>query len=94
MDNPQGWIDGLFTLLISLVAFMLNLYRRKVDKLEESHTIFVKRDDFERYMEQIRDDRQRMHEESQTRLRDIGSDIRAVHVRIDQIYGSNGKNGR
>jgi hypothetical protein len=91
-DPQQGWINALLTTVIGLLAFMLNLYRRKVDRIEDKHASFVSRDELQRHMDLIRDDRLRMHEENQDRLREIGSDIRAVHVRIDQVF-SNGKNG-
>jgi len=65
---------------------MLNLYRRKVDKIEEAHVKLVTREELQRYMDQIREDRLRMHEENVDRLKGMGSDIRAVHMRIDQVF--------
>lgn len=92
LDAPQGWFDGVVTLLMAVIGFMLNLYRRKVDRLEEQNSAMVTRDELQRHMDLIRDDKLRMHAENLDRLKDIGSDIRAVHVRIDQVF--NGKNGQ
>jgi len=85
-DSPT-WIDALLGSLLTLVAFMLNLYRRKVDRMEEQHAASVTRDELEKYMDRIREERQRMHEENIERLSAIGSDIRAIHMRIDRVFG-------
>jgi hypothetical protein len=91
-DAQQGWFNAVITLLVTVVAFMLNIYRRKVDKLESQHIKLVTREELQRHMDQIRDDRLRMHDENIERLKDIAADIRAVHIRVDQVF-SNGKNG-
>jgi hypothetical protein len=38
-------------------------------------------------MDRVREERQRMHEENIERLTAIGSDIRAIHMRIDRVFG-------
>ena len=94
-DAQQGWFNASITLLLSVVAFMLNIYRRKVDKLKSSHGHLVTREELQRHMDLIRDDRLRMHDENIERLKDIGSDIRSVHIRIDQVFSNgNGKNAK
>ena len=87
MNDSPTWIDALLGSLLTLVAFMLNLYRRKVDRMEEQHAASVTRDELEKYMDRIREERQRMHEENIERLSAIGSDIRAIHMRIDRVFG-------
>lgn len=86
MNDQQGWINTLFAAVVTMVAFMLNLYRRKVDKIEEQHRELITREEFQHQMAILRDDRMRLHEENVDRLQGLGSDIRAVHMRIDQVF--------
>lgn len=80
---------GLMGLLMLIIGYVLDVYRKKVDSLEKSRETyaerFVTRTELATYIGQTREDRQRMHTENLDNLREIRSDIKSVHERIDQV---------
>lgn len=95
-QSSQGIINflygigmGLISLLMLVIGYVLDIYRKKIDSLEKSRETyaerFVTRGELATYITQTRDDRQRMHSENLDNLREIRSDIKSVHERIDAI---------
>jgi hypothetical protein len=63
--------NGLLTALVALGAYIVNLYRHKVDGLEKSHAAMtvaqkhcITRDELDAKFQEMQDDRRRMHEEN------------------------------
>ena len=67
---------------MGLIGWIGEIYRRRVDKIDENH---ISRDEFQRYMDQVRDDRLEMHQENLGRLDRIGDDMDRIHSRIDLV---------
>ena len=101
-NDPQNdsVVHVLLGLLIAIGTFVVNLYRRKVDAMEKSHGKFITREELDNKFEEMRDERQRMHEENVTNIRELrstivagqtatGNDIRSLHQRIDETMRSN-----
>ncbi len=91
VPSPPGWFSYALATILGLFATLLGVYRNKVDKMDERQRNliegqgrFVTRDELERHMDQIREDRLEMHKENLKRLETIGNDINRVHARIDQ----------
>jgi hypothetical protein len=83
-DQPTpNFLTYLLGAVVALLASIFEYYRRKVDKMEGS---YMSKEDFQGYMKQMREDRQQMHADNQSRLKDIGDGMNRVHERIDQIF--------
>ena len=95
-DQPvsQGLINflyglgmGLISLVMFIIGYVLDVYRKKVDSLEKSRETnaerYVTRTELAVYIDQAHQDRQRMHTENIDNLREIRGDIQKVHARID-----------
>jgi hypothetical protein len=80
---------GLISLVTFIIGYVLDVYRKKVDSLEKSRTDnaahFVTRTELATYIDQAREDRQRMHTENLENYREIRGDIGKVHTRIDAL---------
>jgi hypothetical protein len=85
---PPSWLTYLLGAVVALLASIFEYYRRKVDKIEG---VYMSKEDFQKYMQQMREDRQLMHADNQARLKDIGDGMNRVHVRIDQIFSADSK---
>lgn len=83
MNEQPNWLTYVLGVLMALLASMFEVYRRRVDRINEEH---VTREDFKYYMDQVREDRLEMHKENITRLEGIHEDIDRVHTRIDQVF--------
>lgn len=66
--TPQGWFQYLLGVLVTLLASIFEVYRRKIEKISDQH---VTRDELRAYMDQMRDDRIEMHRENTRRLERI-----------------------
>jgi hypothetical protein len=95
-ESSQGLINfifslvmGLITLVTFVIGYVVDIYRKKVDSLEKSRTDnaahFVTRTELATYIDQAREDRQRMHTENLENYREIRGDIGKVHTRIDAL---------
>ncbi len=80
-------MDGLFGGLLGLGGFILNLYRRKVDRIEQQ---MVARHQLQDILEQMRQDYLRMHQENLSSFAEMRASIdrvtENVNHRIDQFY--------
>jgi dissimilatory sulfite reductase (desulfoviridin) alpha/beta subunit len=85
--SPQNWFNYTVSVLVGVISFMLNIYRKKVDDLEKRHGDFVTREELERHVDQIREDKQQMHTENLSRFDRIDNAVSRVHERIDQEWG-------
>jgi hypothetical protein len=82
VDPPTvNWLVYILGLFIALLAAVFEIYRRRIDKIQENH---VTREELERYMQQIRVDRLAMHEENVKKLDNLHTDMNRVHTRIDE----------
>lgn len=111
-SDPQGdglvhfllfIVNGLLVALLAVGGFVVNFYRHKVETLEKGQSELalaqknlVSRDDLDKKFDQMREDRQRMHQDNLRSLEQIrnviangqtntGNDIRAIHSRIDDV---------
>lgn len=89
MDQPpQTPLDALtiaktlWGVLISGVLFWLTRYTSKVDMLEKNS---VTRDELQRELEEMRDERRSMHEENKNLLRDTGGKIDRVDQQVRRL---------
>lgn len=84
--------NGLLLAITGLGTWMLNLYRRKVDRLEQKQ--YITREELDDKFTLMQQDRFRMHEEFMSNMRELrgtinaaqsetGRDIRALNQRID-----------
>jgi hypothetical protein len=85
MDSPSGqwWFTSLLTAFVGLLASFFEIYRRRVDKMQES---YVSKEALQQLLNDMRDDRQRMHQENLEAQREIRGSVERVHERIDQIF--------
>jgi hypothetical protein len=95
MEMPQqtNLFNWLLFVIVSLLSVLFGFARKKVEKLDERQQgilakqgYFVTRDELQRNMDQMREDRQLMHKENLDRLEVIGGDINRVHDRIDKAF--------
>lgn len=70
---------------MALLSGILNVYRRKVDRLEDLKGSYVSRTDLEKHLDGIAAARALMHQENTRKLERIEDGLRRVHDRIDQI---------
>ena len=93
--------NGLMMALIAVGAYIVNLYRQKVDVLEKIN--YVTREELDRKFDVLRDDRQRMHQENLDNMREIrrtlvegqqetGTEIRELNRRVDDTLRAAGAN--
>lgn len=72
---------------MGVLGVFVNLYRTKVDRLEDRHTdavkLYITRAELREYLQEIRDDRLRMHEENSDKLVRIDDALIRLHSRID-----------
>jgi F0F1-type ATP synthase epsilon subunit len=81
-STSQGWFNGVMSILLAVIAYILNLYRGKVDVLEEN---YVKKDELERLFEEERQESKRKHlENRQDRAEDRQAVINLAQ-RIDRF---------
>jgi hypothetical protein len=66
--TPQSWFNAVLSALIAGVFYVLNVYRSKVDRLEDQQSRFITREELQHHMDQIRGDRIQMHVENLSRL--------------------------
>ena len=101
INTLLGAVSTLTTVLMGFGAYFLNLYRKKVDSLEDGQLDFASqvklvaleqqvatlatRQELITCMNQVRDDHQRMHKENLDSLREMREDFRNVNNRIDSI---------
>jgi len=85
MSDPdsQWWLIRVLAALMGIIASIGEVYRRRVDKINEN---YVSREDLESYLDKIRDDRQRQHQENLDGQHEIRDSIQRVHQRIDALY--------
>jgi len=83
-QTPQSWFNAILGLLLAVISFIVNMYRQKIDRLELSHRNFVTREELERHVAQIRDDKLQMHRENLTRMDRIDDAINRVQDRVDR----------
>jgi hypothetical protein len=105
--NSDGLIHILFAaldavggMLLAVLAYFLNLYRGKVDDMQEEHKQFTKsvaekhgefvtREELDRKFVLMLDEHRHNHEQNTNNFRDfredLREDIRGVHTRIDEI---------
>lgn len=76
------WLTYILGVLVGLIGWIGEIYRRRVDKIDENH---ISREEFQRYMDQVREDRLEMHQENLGRLDRIGDDMDRIHSRIDLV---------
>ena len=82
-DVPQpNWLTLILGVFMALLAWVGKIGWGKIQTLEDT---YISREDLERYMDQIREDRIEMHRENIARLDRIGDDMNRVHGRIDQV---------
>src|SRR5579863_10526703 len=53
--------NGLLLALTTVGGYLVNLYRKKVDALEQEHKHFVTRNELDRKFDVMQEDRRRMH---------------------------------
>lgn len=85
----SGWqvADTIGWIALSIVFW---LSRRTVERLDTLKETAVTRDELERYMNDNRAERREMHQENQTTLKEIQSDLKAIEpgvlrTRLDQV---------
>lgn len=81
--TPQSWFNATLSALVGVVFFVLNVYRRKVDKLEQDRGAYVTQEQLQRHMDQIRGDRIQMHVENLSRLDRIDDAVIRLATRFD-----------
>lgn len=84
IEPVSHWFTAILAVFMSLLASIGEIYRRRVDKINEN---YVSKADLEGLLRSLRDDRQRMHQENLDSQREIRGSIERVHDRIDEIYG-------
>jgi hypothetical protein len=87
MSDPnsqwQVWVTGLQGVLLAVFAYVLQLYRSRVDYINEN---YVSKAALEGYLEQMRKEKSLMHMEDLASFREIRASIDRVHERIDGLY--------
>lgn len=71
------------TALVGLIASVGEIYRRRIDRINEN---YVSKETLQQFMNVMRDDRQRMHQENLDSQREIRGSVERVHQRIDEIF--------
>jgi hypothetical protein len=75
-------ITGLLAIIVSFGRDAFKIYREKVDALEVKHAELsancITRDELREYLDEIKTDRVRMHEENLDNLREIRNDIKEL----------------
>lgn len=88
-STGQGWFDIAMCAILAVLGWFINRYVSKVDLLEkrqsalETHqaaqqATFITREELKEYLDEIRDDRMRMHAENLDNLREIRNDIKEL----------------
>lgn len=80
--TQPNWITIILGVFMALLAWIGKIGWNKIDRLEDT---YVSREDLERYMDQMREDRLEMHQENTGRLDRLADDMNRVHDRIDQV---------
>jgi cell division protein FtsB len=80
--TQPNWINIILGVFMALLAWIGKIGWNKIDRLEDT---YVSREDLERYMDQMREDRIEMHQENSGRLERLADDMNRVHDRIDQV---------
>jgi hypothetical protein len=81
--TPQWWVTSILTAFVGLLASIGEIYRRRIDRINDT---YVSKEALRQFMEVMRDDRQRMHQENLDSQHQIRSSIERVHERIDIFY--------
>jgi hypothetical protein len=75
-------ITGLLAIIVSFGRDAFKIYREKVDALEVKHAELsancITREELREYLDEIKTDRVRMHEENLDNLREIRNDIKEL----------------
>ncbi len=93
--------DTVSGLLLTIIAYLLNLYRRKVDDMQrdqqdfakdvtEAHGEFVTREELDRKFVVMLDEHRHNHQDNKSEFAEfraaLRDDIRSVHDRIDDLF--------
>lgn len=74
-STPQSWFNGVLGLLLTVLGVMLNIYRRKVDALEQCQNKYVTKEDLEQLFIAA-------HNANTVRLDSIDTTLRRLDDRI------------
>jgi len=83
LPEPKTVIGGLLAILMGLLAWLGKRMDRRVAELEKYS---VPREELDKKLAQMQQERQRMHDENTRRLEEISDTTTRTHERIDQIY--------
>lgn len=91
MDHADWGARGAAGALATVVGFLLNLYRRKVDRLESKvarqDVLAVQLKLLNDQLTLMRAERERTHTEHSTIMSEIRASIVKTNERIDQVLG-------
>lgn len=88
-STGQGWFDIAMCAILAVLGWFINRYVSKVDLLEKRQSAletqqagqsagFVTREELKEYLDEIKADRVRMHEENLDNLREIRNELREM----------------
>lgn len=80
--TPQGWFDGVVSLLMLAVGYVLNLYRGKVDMLQDNQKSFVTREELAELIRDEKADSDRKHEQNVVSITNLTRRIDRVLERM------------
>src|ERR1700727_2868145 len=80
--GPQSWFDIAVAIIVSLFGFIFLSYRSRVEAMEKEIVLlktllptYVTRDELQRYLDQLREDRSRMHDENKGLLKNLDDNV-------------------
>lgn len=80
--STQTWLDIVFAAALTVGGWFINRYVSKVDALEKQQAAqqatFVTREELKEYLDEIKADRVRMHQENLENLREIRNDLKEL----------------
>lgn len=83
LSDTKSIILGLFAVVMSLITFIGKNHLKRLRALEASA---VRRQELTQLREDIKHDRQEMHQANQDKLNRIDETVTATHRRIDELY--------
>lgn len=78
-SSGQGWFDIAVGALFAVFGWFINRYIAKVDALEKQQAKCITREELKEYLDEIKADRVRMHEENLDNLREIRNDLKELN---------------
>lgn len=82
LSDTRSIALALLAVIMSLLTFLGKRHLKRIDVIEDS---YVTRDDLDKTLTQMREDRLRMHEENLAAGDRVATDVQYIRTRVDAI---------